>query len=183
MKNHFRLISNTIDKINETIGKWISWITVVLVLTTGVIVLLRYQFQIGSIALQESIIYFNAMIFTLGAAYTLKEQGHVRVDIFYSKMSERNKALVDLSGTLIFLIPVCIFIIWMSWNYVATSWRIGEKSAEIGGLPFIYLLKTLILFLPALLLLQSVSELLKAYERFTDPSNNNPGKSVHQTLV
>ena len=183
MKKQFRLISNTIDKINETIGQWISWMTVVLVITTGVIVLLRYQFQIGSIALQESIIYINAMVFTLCAAYTLKEQGHVRVDIFYSKMSEKNKALVDLFGTLTLLMPVCLFIIWTSWDYVATAWRIEEKSAETGGLPFIYLLKTLILLLPGLLLLQSVSEVFKAYERFTAPSNNSAGKSFHQTLV
>jgi TRAP-type mannitol/chloroaromatic compound transport system permease small subunit len=112
--------------------------------------------------LQESLLYLNALLFVLGSAYTLKHDGHVRVDIFYSRMSSRNKALIDLAGTLLLLLPVCGFILWSSWDYVALSWRVREGSAETSGLPFIYLLKTLILVLAALLSWQGVAEILKA---------------------
>ena len=125
------------------------------------IVVLRYVFQIGSIALQESIIYINALIFTFGVGFTLKEQGHVRVDIFYSRLSHTQRAWIDLCGTLLLLVPSALFIIWVSWDYVSISWQIREGSAESSGLPYVYLLKSAILLLPALLLLQGVSEILK----------------------
>ena len=133
-----------------------------MVLVMGLIVLLRYVFQIGSIALQESVIYLNAMIFTLGAAYTLKEQGHVRVDVFYNRVSPNARALIDLLGTVVFLGLTAGFIIWASWDYVAISWRIREGSAESSGLPFVYLLKTSLVLLPLLLIVQGVAEALKA---------------------
>ena len=123
--------------------------------------ILPFAFQIGSIALQESVIYINALIFTFGVAYTLKEQGHVRVDILYSRLGEKRRAWIDLFGSLLFLVPSACFIVWISWDYVAVSWRIREGSAESSGLPFVYLLKLAILVFPALLLLQGVSEIAK----------------------
>ncbi len=153
--------SHLIDKLSDRMGQVFSWLTLLMVLVMAVIVILRYAFQIGSIALQESVMYINAMIFMVGAAYTLKEQGHVRVDIFYSRLQKKNRALIDLIGTLLFLIPSALFIIWISWDYVAVSWRIKEGSAEASGLPIVYLLKASILILPSLLLLQSISEILK----------------------
>ena len=143
------------------------WLASVLVLVTAIVVLLRYAFQAGSIALQESLIYINALLFTLGAAHTLKHDGHVRVDIFYSRMSGRNRALVDLVGTLLLLFPLCGFILWTSWDYVSLSWQIRERSAETSGLPFVYLLKTTILLLAGFLLWQGCAELGKAIKRFT----------------
>lgn len=131
----------------------------------AVIVVLRYVFQLGSIALQESVIYINALIFTFGVAYTLKEQGHVRVDIFYSRLNEKARAWIDLTGSLLFLIPSACFIVWMSWDYVAVSWRIREGSAESSGLPFVYLLKTALIVLPSLLLLQGISEIAKSISK------------------
>ncbi len=154
-------LSKLIDKLIDRMGQTVSWLTLAMVLVMAIIVVLRYVFQIGSIALQESVIYLNAMIFTFGAAYTLKEQGHVRVDIFYSRLAKRNRAWIDLLGTLFFLIPSALFVIWVSWDYVALSWRIKEESAEASGLPIVYLLKATILVLPALLLVQSISETLK----------------------
>tara|TARA_R110002073_G_scaffold185518_2_gene344072 strand:- start:298 stop:804 length:507 start_codon:yes stop_codon:yes gene_type:complete len=155
-------LSLFIDRLSHQLGQTFSWLTLSMVIVMAVIVVLRYVFQIGSIALQESVIYINALIFTFGVAYTLKEQGHVRVDIFYSRLSERRRAWVDVLGTLIFLIPSAVFIIWISWDYVSVSWRIREGSAESSGLPFVFVLKSAILVLPALLLLQGVSELIKA---------------------
>ena len=155
-------LSLLIDRLSHHLGRTFSWLTLTMVVVMAVIVVLRYIFQIGSIALQESVIYINALIITFGVAYTLKEQGHVRVDIFYSRLEARRRAWVDLFGTLIFLIPSMLFIIWVSWDYVSVSWRIREGSAESSGLPFVFLLKLAILLLPALLCLQGVSELIKA---------------------
>ncbi len=136
--------------------------TVGMVLLMALIVALRYLFQTGSIAMQESVIYVNALIFTLGAGYTLKEQGHVRVDILYNRLGVKQKALVDLLGGLVFLLPFAGFIIWESWDYVSVSWRIREGSAELSGLPYVYLLKATIILLALLLIIQGISEILKA---------------------
>lgn len=155
-------LSNGIDKMNNAIGRGSAWLSLLMVLVTLLIVVLRYVFQIGSIALQESIMYINALVFTLGAAYTLKEQGHVRVDIFYSQFSPYGKALVDVIGVVLFLFVTIGFIAWSSWDYVAVSWRIRESSPEASGLPFVYLLKTTLYLLVGLLGLQGVSELIKS---------------------
>jgi len=150
-----------IDYFTETIGKIIAWFTLIMVLLTFAIVVLRYGFNFGSIAIQESVLYFHGLVFMLGAAYTLKERGHVRVDIFYQKYSPYKKAVVDLFGTLFLLIPVCLFIFFISFNYVAISWQIREASPEAGGLPFVYLSKGLLLLLAVTLLLQGLAELAR----------------------
>jgi TRAP-type mannitol/chloroaromatic compound transport system permease small subunit len=155
-----------IDRFNDAIGRASSWLCLLMVLMMVLIVTLRYVFHVGSVALQESIIYINAIIFTFGAAYTLKEQGHVRVDIFYSRFTPKQQALVDLAGALIFLIPVCIFIIFSSWDYVLVAWRIKESSAEGSGLPFVYLLKASIWVLAGLIILQGIAESLRAFGKF-----------------
>ena len=155
-------LSKLIDASSDLIGRSTAWLTVGMVLLMALIVALRYLFQTGSIAMQESVIYVNALIFTLGAAYTLKEQGHVRVDIFYNRLGVKQTALVDLLGGLVFLLPFAGFIIWESWDYVSVSWRIKESSAELSGLPYVYLLKATIISLALLLIIQGISEILKA---------------------
>lgn len=155
-------LSKLIDASSDLIGRSAAWLTVGMVLLMALIVALRYLFQTGSIAMQEAVIYVNALIFTLGAAYTLKEQGHVRVDIFYNRLGVKHKALVDLLGGLVFLLPFAGFIIWESWDYVSVSWRIKESSAELSGLPYVYLLKATIILLALLLIIQGISEILKA---------------------
>jgi len=152
---------NIVNTANEWIGKTISWLTLAMVLTTFIIVILRYAFDIGWIALQESVSYMHAIIFMLGSAYTLKHNAHVRVDIFYQRCSIKTQAWIDCLGTLFLLIPVTAFIIWSSWEYVADSWEIQESSRNSGGLPGVYLLKTSILFMAGLLILQSISLFLQ----------------------
>ena len=132
-----------------------------MVVTTFFIVVLRYIFNFGSIALQESVSYMHAMVFMLGAAYTLKHNLHVRVDILYQQFPDKTKAWVDCMGTLLLLMPVTGFIIWSSWQYVADSWAIQESSRNSGGLPGVYLLKTSILLMAGLLFLQSFSLFLQ----------------------
>lgn len=136
-------------------GKAIAWLTVVMVLLTFTIVILRYGFNLGWIWLQESVTYLHVAVFSIAAAWTLQQDGHVRVDIFYSAMSEQKRALVNLVGTLLFLIPFCLFIVIIAWPYVANSWSLMESSREAGGLPIVFLLKSLILLMPALLLGQA----------------------------
>ena len=136
-------------------GKAFAWLTVVMVLLTCLIVMLRYGFNLGWIWLQESVTYLHVAVFTIVAAWTLQQDGHVRVDIFYAGMSDQKRALVDLAGTLLFLIPFCLFVLIIAWPYVANSWKLLETSREAGGLPLLFLLKSLILVMPALLLTQA----------------------------
>jgi TRAP-type mannitol/chloroaromatic compound transport system permease small subunit len=136
-------------------GKTVAWLTVIMVLLTFTIVVLRYGFNLGWIWLQESVTYLHVAVFTVVAAWALQQDGHVRVDIFYAKMTQRNRALVDLTGTFVFLVPFCIFMLVIAWPYVANSWKLLESSREAGGLPFVFLLKSLIMVMPALLLGQA----------------------------
>jgi len=154
-------LAGRLDQIAEYTGRFISWATLLMVLVTFLVVVLRYVFDLGWIALQESVTYLHASVFMLGAAYTLKHQGHVRVDIFYQKMSPRSRAWVDLLGTLLLLFPFCGFIFWVSWEYVLNSWDVLEGSREAGGLPGVFLLKSLILLLPLTLGLQGISTMLR----------------------
>jgi TRAP-type mannitol/chloroaromatic compound transport system permease small subunit len=140
--------ARTLDRLAELTGRIVSWLTLAMVVVTFAVVVLRYAFNIGSIALQESITYLHAMVFMLCAAYTLKHDAHVRVDIFYQRWSPRARAWVDL------LAPVCVFIISASLDYVASAWLIHEGSREAGGLDGVYILKTAIPLMAALLLLQ-----------------------------
>ena len=150
-KSSFQLLRNFI----ALCGQSVAWLTLLMVLLTFGIVVLRYGFNLGWIWLQESLTYLHVAVFTIAAAWTLQLDGHVRVDIFYADMPEKKRALVDLLGTLIFLVPLCIFLLVVAWPYVSTSWKLMETSREAGGLPLVFLLKTLIMILPALLLGQA----------------------------
>lgn len=148
-----------IDKFTDTTGKLIAWLTFAMVIFSFAIVVLRYVFNLGWVAMQESVLYFHAMVFMLGAAYTLKVDGHVRVDIFYQRFSKKQQALVNLFGALLLLLPVCITIFIISFDYVAVSWHIMEKSSEAGGLPLVFINKSLILLLAVTLTLQGLAEI------------------------
>lgn len=145
-------------------GKAIAWLTLAMVLLTFTIVVLRYGFNMGWIWLQESLTYLHVAVFSVVAAWALQQDGHVRVDIFYAGMTPKNRARVDLLGTLIFLIPFCVFILVVSWPYVANSWKLLESSREAGGLPLVFLLKSLIMVMPALLLGQAFINLTDAWK-------------------
>ena len=153
-----------LDRISIATGRAASWLTLAMVLVTFVIVVLRYVFDVGLIWLQESLTWLHAVVFMLGAAYTLQRDEHVRVDIFYRDMSERRRAWVNLLGTLFFIFPLCAFFVWAAWDYVAVSWSIGEVSRNAGGLPFplIPLLKTVLIVMPLAVALQGVSLLTRS---------------------
>ena len=155
-------VAAAIDRLNEAIGRATSWCALAIVLIAFAVVLLRYVLGAGSIWLQESIIYAHAALFLLAAAWTLKEGGHVRVDVFYAAASPRAKAWIDLLGALLLLLPFCIAIIWFSWPYVTRSWVVLEGSRETSGLPLVFLLKTLIPLFAAMLALQGISQAIKS---------------------
>jgi TRAP-type mannitol/chloroaromatic compound transport system permease small subunit len=159
--------SNALDRFSSLVGKAAAWLTLFMVVVTFVVVVLRYVFDVGFIWLQESVIWMHAAVFMLGAAYTLREEEHVRVDVFYRDMSERRRAWVDLIGVLIFLLPLCVFLAWNSFDFVLQSWKIGESSREPGGLPFPFLpmLKTIILLMPITVALQGIALLLRSLAR------------------
>ena len=144
-------------KFISTSGKVISWLTAVLVLLVCYDVFTRYLLKTSSVAVQELEWHIFAIIFLLGAAYTLKTDDHVRVDVFYSKFSDRGKAWINLCGTIIFLIPFCLLLIFASKNFVLNSFNIAETSPDPGGLPARFLLKSIIPIAFILILLQSLS--------------------------
>ncbi len=149
------------DRVSEWVGKLVAWLTVLMALTSFGVVLLRYVLGMGSIAMQESVIYMHSTVFLLGAAYTLRHGAHVRVDVFYRKYSPRTKAWVDSIGSIVFLMPLCAFLFFISWDYVAQSWQTKEVSPDPGGLPFVYLLKTLLPIASVCLFVQAVAECLR----------------------
>ncbi len=151
-----------LDRISVSIGRAVSWLTLMMVIVTFVVVVMRYVFDAGYIWVQESVVWMHAVVFMLGAAYTLRDEEHVRVDVFYRTMDERHRAWVDLAGVVLFLLPVCAFLAWKSYDFVAQSWSIREVSREPGGLPypFIPLLKSVLLVMPLTVALQGVSLLL-----------------------
>jgi len=154
-----------IDRISIATGHAAAWLTLAMVLCTCVVVVLRYVFDIGLIWLQESVTWMHAVVFMLGAAYTLQQEEHVRVDIFYRDMSERRRAWVNLLGVLLFILPLCCFLAFTSFDYVMASWRIREVSREAGGLPypFLPLLKSVLLLMPLTVSLQGLSLALTSF--------------------
>jgi len=145
-------------------GRTVSWLSLFLVIVTFIVVVLRYVFDGGSIALQETSTYLHASIFLVGMAYTLQQNAHVRVDIFYAGFSTQTKAWVDLFGALFLLLPFMLFITWVSWQYIVDSWVVLEESREAGGLPGVFLLKSLILLMTTLLSLQAFTQIARDIE-------------------
>ena len=159
-------VPDAFDKISIVTGRITSWLTLIMVIVTVVVVVMRYVFDAGAVWMQESVVWMHAMVFMVGAAYTLQQDEHVRVDIFYRDMGERRRAWVDLLGTLLFLLPLCLFLGYKSWDFVVVSWQLAESSREPGGMPypFVPLLKSVTLVMPLLLVLQGVAMLIRALQ-------------------
>lgn len=167
-----------LQAISEWSGRLLSWLTLLMVVVTFVIVVLRYGFDMGWIALQESVLWMHGLVLMLGSAYTLRHEAHVRVDVFYRTFDTRTRALVDLLGTLLLLFPVCGFILWSSWGYVADSWSLGESSREAGGLPALYLLKTVIPAAAVLLTIEGVTLAVRSWQTI---ANRGSGSVIRES--
>jgi TRAP-type mannitol/chloroaromatic compound transport system permease small subunit len=153
-----------LNRFSELLGRASSWLTLFMVLVTFIVVVMRYVFDMGLIWLQESVVWMHAFVFMVGAAYTLQQEEHVRVDIFYRDMSAKRRAWVDTLGVVVFLLPLCVFIAWKAVDFAAVSWRLQEASRESGGLPYplLPLLKSILVFMPLTVALQGLSLLLSS---------------------
>ncbi|MDP6875959.1 MAG: TRAP transporter small permease subunit [Alphaproteobacteria bacterium] len=156
-------IARFIDLMNEKIGRSISWLALIMILVQFVVVVMRYIFGMGSIFMQESIVYMHALIFLVAAGYTLLHDGHVRVDIFYGSATPQRKALVNFLGVLVFLWPMCMLILIVSTKFITAAWAVREGSPEGSGIQAIYLLKTVIWVFAVLLILQGYSLLVNSW--------------------
>lgn len=146
-----------IDRLNEAVGRAVSWLTLGIVLVTFTVVVLRYGFGLGRVWLQETYVWMHGILFMLGAGYTLLHNGHVRVDILYRPAGPRTKARIDLTGSLLLLLPIVVLVFWTSWPYVLESWIRLESSREAGGLRGLFLLKSVLLGFCVLLGLQGLA--------------------------
>ncbi|MFQ5570065.1 MAG: TRAP transporter small permease subunit [Rhodothermales bacterium] len=162
---HWLRLASGIDRFNEWIGRVIFWLTLAMVLVGSYNAIVRYLdrftgFSLSSNTYLELQWYMFSLVFLLGAAYTLKHNAHVRVDVFYSRLSPRGKAWINVFGTALLLLPFCVLMVWMSWSSVSESWAVREVSSDPGGLPR-YPIKTVIPIAFVLLILQGVALLIR----------------------
>src|SRR6204780_4990167 len=162
MRNTLARLAGAIDRTTAAIGRAAMWCSLFVVLAEFAVVVLRYAFGMGSVPLQESVLYAHAALFMLAAAWTLQVDGHVRVDVFYAQASPRRRAVIDLVGAIVFLFPFAIAVAALSLPYVGRSWAILEGSRETSGLPFVYLLKALIPLFAFLIGLQGIAQAIRA---------------------
>jgi TRAP-type mannitol/chloroaromatic compound transport system permease small subunit len=162
-------LADRIDRLNTAIGRVAAWLALAIVLLQFALVLARYVLGLGSIWLTEMVVYANAALFLLAAAWTLRAGGHVRVDIFYAHASPRARAIVDLIGSLLLLLPFALALLWLSAPYAARSWAILERSQEASGLPLVFVLKTFIPLFALLMALQGVAQAIRAMNVFFPP--------------
>jgi TRAP-type mannitol/chloroaromatic compound transport system permease small subunit len=155
-------LADSIDSLTRAIGRAVAWLVLVIVLLQFALVVARYGFGLGSIRLTETVTYAHATLFMAAAAWTLQAGGHVRVDVFYAEAAPRTRALIDLAGALLLLLPFMLLLLWLSVPFAAHSWAVLERSQETSGLPFVYLLKTLIPLFAALMALQGVAQAIRA---------------------
>jgi TRAP-type mannitol/chloroaromatic compound transport system permease small subunit len=162
MRNSVERVASAIERVTAAIGRAAAWCCLYVVVAEFAVVAMRYALGMGSIKLQESVLYAHAGLFMLATAWTLQVDGHVRVDIFYTQAGPRRRALIDLTGAVVFLLPFAAVLALLSVPYVERSWAIFERSREASGLPFVYLLKTLIPLFAVLIGLQGVAQAMRA---------------------
>lgn len=154
---------NFVDGLSDKIGHLVGWITTLMVLIVFYDTVMRYAFNKGNVALQELEWHLFAIIFLIGAAYTLKESGHVRVDILYVNLSKKTQAWIDFLGVFVLLIPFSVMVILSTKGFIMNSWAIREISPDPGGLPARYILKAMIPLGFSLLIVQGLSEAAKNF--------------------
>ncbi|WP_299584029.1 TRAP transporter small permease subunit [uncultured Microbulbifer sp.] len=154
--------ARVLESLSSRTGHLLAWFTWAMVLLQSCVVVLRHLFDSGSIALQESVIYLHGAAFMLGLAYALQTDAHVRVDVFYRRMQPLGRAWVNALGALMFLLPVCAFILAGSWQFAMNSWSVYEGSANAGGLPGVFFLKSLIPLAAVTLALAGVAQFIRA---------------------
>lgn len=158
-----RALADLIDRVNVVTGRGLAWFSLFVVLIQFAVVLMRYVFGIGSIWMQELIVYLHAFLFMLASAYTLSQEGHVRVDIFYREARARTKAYINMFGAAFLVMPVCLLIMYVSWEYVGNSWAILEGSQETSGIQARFLLKSAIIGFAVQIFLQAFVIIVRSW--------------------
>ena len=158
----FSRVANSIDAINKKVGHTVAWLAFSMAIVTFTVATLRYGFSLGWVWFQETYVWMHGSIIMLAMAYTLMAGGHVRVDIFYRSASVRYRALVDLLGTILLLLPSLYVVAKYTVPYVLLSWSRLEVSQEVDGLPGLFLFKTTMLAFFILLFLQAISIIIRS---------------------
>jgi TRAP-type mannitol/chloroaromatic compound transport system permease small subunit len=166
---HLLRLADAIDRLNGAVGHVAAWAILAMALIQFTVIVLR-PFGVGSLWLHESLFYFHVALVLFTAAWTLRHDGHVRVDIFYTNASPRTQAAIDLAGSLLLMSPFMLAIIWFAWPYTMRSWAILEGSREAGGVPLVFLLKSAILLFAAQMLLQGISQAIRASLALAGPA-------------
>ncbi|MFL2536255.1 MAG: TRAP transporter small permease subunit [Candidatus Azotimanducaceae bacterium] len=159
-----KLIHQTVDQLSSAIGVSVSWFALIMVIITAIVVVFRYFLNLGSIPLQETIVYLHGALIMLAIGFALKNNAHVRVDVIHRRLGTRQKHWIEILGFALFLLPVAVLFLVTSFSYVSFSWSVLESSSAPGGLPGVFALKTLIPVMALLLLMQGISQTLKAIE-------------------
>ena len=146
-----------LSRVTSVLVRPLRWLALVMVLLTFAIVVLRYALNSGGALLPETVMYLHGTFFMLAIALGISENTHVRVDILYGRRIPAQQQWIDLAGHVLFLLPVAVFMIWVSLPYVSSSWQILEGSSEVGGIPGVFLLKTLMPLTGLLLLTQGIA--------------------------
>ncbi len=163
--SRFAPLVRAADALTDAAGRFAALLAIALVALSFGLVGVRYALGLGSVAAQEGVLWLHAALFLLGLAYALRHGAHVRVDVFSQRWTPRTRAWVEFAGMVLLLLPFCVFMVAMSWDYVGASWSAREGSRDPGGLPGVYLLKSLLPLSAALLMLQAVAETLRALQR------------------
>jgi TRAP-type mannitol/chloroaromatic compound transport system permease small subunit len=155
-----------IDRISEVSGRILQWLTLAMVGLGAFNAIARYLDKYTGLGLSSNTWlelqwYLFSLVFLLGAAYTLRHDAHVRVDVLYGRLSKRGRAWIELLGTLLFLVPFCVLVLWMSWDFVINSWATWEQSSDPGGLAR-YPIKTMIPLALVLVLMQGAATAIRA---------------------
>jgi TRAP-type mannitol/chloroaromatic compound transport system permease small subunit len=152
---------SAIEKTNQALARVAAYCALLMMMAQVFSVIARYVFSYGLISVQESVIYGHSIMFLLGAAFVLRMNEHVRVDIFYDMFPPRTRHIVDLIGLVFFVLPVAGLILWVATPYVMRSWASLEGSRQAGGLPMIFLLKTAMLVFGVSVLAQAIALIAK----------------------
>jgi TRAP-type mannitol/chloroaromatic compound transport system permease small subunit len=177
--NRLLRLADAIDRFSDRSGRLLYWLTLVMVAIGAYNAVVRYLDRYTGMSLSSNTYielqwYLFSMIFLLGAAYTLRHNAHVRVDVMYGRLGTRGKAWIDLLGTVLFLVPFCILMLWVSWPSVLNSWAVLEGSPDPGGLPR-YPIKTVIPVAFLLLLVQAMSMFIRSLAVLTGHASEGSG--------
>lgn len=170
-----------IEALNGLFGRIAAWCLVAMMMVQVLVVLLRYVFRTGFLWMQESVLYLHVSVALLAAGFALANHAHVRVDVFYATASRRTRAAIDMAGAVLFLLPFCGVVLYLSVPFAAASWAVLEGSIQPSGIPAVFLLKSALVLFPILLGLQGMVFAARAFRSLTSPDGSPPGELENGT--